>query len=350
MGKFLKKTADMPVGALAATMGAATLSNVWNSLGFVWVRNITMGVALLVWLAFFGKIVFAFKSFRTEYEKVVPCSLYGAFSMLMMILTMWLYQWLPAVAKPLFLCAVFLHAAQILVFTFRNVLRGMLCGTQGITRGITKETFLPCWFVTYNGIMVSTVVGFVHLSGLEKIILYYGIGIYALVIVFMVIRLIRVPVAPQFLHTTPVVLAPVSLCITTYCNVEQTPLAPVIAVLYVMLLLSLIYIIVNIPKYFAVPFNPGFAGLTFPMAIGCVASFRTAAWLGENGFSALSTVIKQISGLQTWLTTGIIAFVLCNFARMALRALQNPTIQNPTIQNTTQNTTQNTMLKGVVSV
>jgi exfoliative toxin A/B len=326
MGKFFRKTAGMPVGALAATMGAATLSNVWNSLGFVWVRNITMGVALLVWLAFFGKIVFAFKSFRAEYEKVVPCSLYGAFSMLLMILTMWLYQWLPAVAKPLFLCAVFLHVAQILVFTFRNVLRGVM-----------KETFLPCWFVTYNGIMVSTVVGFTHLSGLGKIILYYGIGIYALIIVFMVIRLIRVPVAPQFLHTTPVVLAPVSLCLTTYCNVEQRPLGPVIAVLYVMLLLSLIYIIVNMPKYFAVPFNPGFAGLTFPMAIGCVASFRTAAWLGENGFSALSAVIKQISGLQTWLTTGIIAFVLFNFARMGLRALQNSARQN-------------TMLKGVISI
>jgi exfoliative toxin A/B len=236
-------------------------------------------------------------------------SLYGAFFMLLMILSMWLHAWIPDIVKPCFFAAIILHAVHILVFTFRNVLRSL-----------KVETFLPCWFVTYNGIMVSTVVGFTHLPEYGKIILYYGIGIYAVMIVCMGIRLMRSPVPPQFLHTTPVVIAPVSLCLTSYLNVESAPLVGITITLYVLLLLSVLYVLKKLPCYFAVPFNPGFAGLTFPMAIGCVAGLRTAAWLGEN-YKEWASIVRQIAGIQIWLTTAIIAFVLFNFLRMAARSL-----------------------------
>ncbi|MDR2500029.1 MAG: hypothetical protein LBD37_02975 [Treponema sp.] len=312
MKKFWNKASAMPIGALAALMGAATLSNAWNTLGFGWVRAVTMTAAAAVWLLFLGKIIFSPGSFAAEYAKVVPASLYGAFSMLLMILMMWLHQWIPHTARYVFLAAAALHAAQILVFTFRNVLRGFKI-----------ETFLPCWFVTYNGIMVSTVVGPKHLAWAGNIILYYGLAVYALLIVCMVVRLIRASVPPQFLHTTAVVLAPVSLCLTSYLNVEPAPRIAVAFTLYGMLLLSLCYIIVNIPRYFAAAFNPAFAGLTFPMAIGTVASLRTSAWLDGEGFAALGALVKQAAGIQLWLTTGIIAFVLYNFARMGARALKS---------------------------
>jgi exfoliative toxin A/B len=168
--------------------------------------------------------------------------------------------------------------------------------------------------------MVSTVVGFAHLPNYGKIILYYGIGVYAIIIVCMVIRLLRSPVAPQFLHTTPVVIAPVSLCLTSYLNVETAPAPGLIAALYALLLVSVLYVLKKLPRYFAVPFNPGFAGLTFPMAIGCVASLRTAAWLAEK-YREWSPVVRQIAGIQVWITTAIIAFVLFNFLRMAARSL-----------------------------
>ncbi|GHV76648.1 transporter [Spirochaetia bacterium] len=309
MKTFNEKLSGLPIAAVAAFMGAATLSNAWNSLGFPWIRNIIMCAAAVVWILFLCKILFAFKAVKSEYEKTVPMSLYGAFFMLLMILAMWLHTWIPGIAKPVFFVAVALHAIHILVFTFRNVLRG-----------VKIETFLPCWFVTYNGIMVSTVVGFAHLPGFGNIILYYGIAVYAVVIVFMVIRLVRSQVAPQFLHTTPVVIAPVSLCLASYLNVEASPRIDVIIILYVLLLVSVLYVLKKLPRYFAVPFNPGFAGLTFPMAIGCVASLRTSAWLGGN-YGAWGPMVRQIAGVQVWLTTAIIAFVLFNFLRMAARSM-----------------------------
>jgi exfoliative toxin A/B len=309
MKSFREKLAALPIGALAAFMGAATLSNVWNNLGFPWIRNITMCAAAVVWILFLGKIIFTFKAIKAEYEKTVPMSLYGAFFMLLMILCMWLHTWIPNIVKPFFFAAIVLHAIHIFVFTYRNVLRSP-----------KVETFLPCWFVTYNGIMVSTVVGFTQIPQCGKIILYYGIGIYAVVIVCMVIRLLRTPVPAQFLHTTPVVVAPVSLCLTSYLNVESSPQIGMITTLYILLLLSVLYVVKKLPRYFAVPFNPGFAGLTFPMAIGCVAGLRTAAWLGEN-YKGWAPVVRQIAGIQIWLTTAIVAFVIFNFLRMAARSM-----------------------------
>jgi exfoliative toxin A/B len=303
--KLLSKISNMPLGAVAAFMGAATLANAWNLLGFVWVLNITMFCAAAVWLLYLAKIIFYFDSFKDEYAKVVPASLFGAFSTLLMILSIWLYKWLPFM-RYVFFGAIALHAAHILVFTFRNVLHG-----------VKVETFLPCWFVTYNAIMVCTVTGHIHLGAAGKIIVYYGLATYALLIVCLAARLVLRPVPPQFLHTTAVILAPVSLCVTSYINVTVSPKFELVIVLYIMTLLSVLYILVNTPRYFSVPFNPSFSGLTFPMAIGSVASFRVSAFLDERGFDFWSAAARQFGGVQLWITTAFISFVLYNFARLA---------------------------------
>ena len=47
------------------------------------------------------------------------------------------------------------------------------------------DTFVPSWFVTYNGIMVSTVVGGVMNEPLiGKIVVYYGIAVFTVIIPF----------------------------------------------------------------------------------------------------------------------------------------------------------------------
>lgn len=89
---------------------------------------------------------------------------------------------------------------------------------------------------------------------------------------------------PMF-HTQAIVLALCSLCVVSYLNVVSEPIAVVVYVLYLCVLISLLFIIIKLPKFFSFPFYPGFAGLTFPMAIGIVASSRTSAYLA---FYALS--------------------------------------------------------------
>ena len=299
----------MPVPVLPTFVGALTLSNVLSGMGYTWIRHGTMWAATIILLLYIIKIVKFPKTCLKEYQTVVPCSLYAAFTMITMILGSYYFDYIPALGKGLWAAAICIHAVHILIFTYRNVIA---------KRDI--NTFVPSWFVTYNGIMVSCVVGgAMNAAGVLKYIVYYGIAIYFVIVPIMIWRLLKVEVKAPVYHTMAVLLAPCSLCVVSYLNVIPNPNAGLLYVLYGCVLASLLFIIVKLPKFFAFPFTPGFAGMTFPMAIGIVASTKMAGYLTGAGQEALAGVVKQISGIQIYLTTMIIGYVLLNFVIMALR-------------------------------
>lgn len=299
----------MPVPVLPTFVGALTLSNVLSGMGYTWIRHMTMWAATIIILLYIVKIIKFPNTCKKEYEAVVPCSLYAGFTMVIMILGSYYFDYVPALGKGMWAAALAVHAVHICVFTYRNVIK---------KRDI--NTFVPSWFVTYNGIMVSCVVGgAMNAAGILKYVVYYGIAIYFILIPIMIWRLMKVEVKAPVYHTMAVVLAPCSLCVVSYLNVIANPSAAVVYVLYACVLASLLFIIIKLPKFFSFPFAPGFAGMTFPMAIGIVASTKMAGFLTNAGNEAMANVVKQISGIQIYLTAMIIGYVLLNFVIMALK-------------------------------
>ncbi|MCI7596456.1 MAG: TDT family transporter [Lachnospiraceae bacterium] len=299
----------MPVPVLPTFVGALTLSNVYSGMGYPVIRHITMWTATIIFLLYIIKLIKFPGTCKKEYETVVPCSLYAGFTMVLMILGSYYFDYSPALGKGMWTVGLCIHAIHILVFTYRNVIK---------KRDI--NTFVPSWFVTYNGIMVSCVVGgAMNAAGILKYVVYYGIIIYFILIPIMVWRLLTVEVKPPVYHTMAVVLAPCSLCVVSYINVIPEPNQMLLSLLYLCVLASLAFIIIKLPKFFSFPFAPGFAGMTFPMAIGIVASTKMAGYLTAAGNTQLANVITQISGIQVYLTSMIIGYVLLNFLIMALR-------------------------------
>ena len=306
---MMERLERMPVPVLPTFVGALTLSNVYNGMGFEWIRHIMMWTATIIVLLYIVKLVKYPKVCVNEYKNTVPCSLYAAFDMILMILGSYYFAYIPALGKALWMIGILIHACHILIFTYRNVIK---------ERNV--NTFVPSWFVTYNGIMVSCVVGgAMNAAGMLKYIVYYGILIYFIIIPIMIWRLLKVEVKAPVYHTMAVVLAPCSLCIVSYLNVIQNPNPAMVYVLYVCVLASLAFIVFKLPDFFAFQFTPGFAGLTFPMAIGIVASQKMAGYLTAAGNTALAGVVTQISGFQILLTSMIIGYVLVNFGIMALK-------------------------------
>lgn len=303
----MKRLEKMPVPVLPTFVGALTLSNVLSGMGYPWIRHVTMWTATIILLLYIVKIVMYPNVCKKEYETVVPCSLYAAFTMMLMILGSYYFDYVPALGKGIWAVATMIHAVHILIFTYRNVIK---------KRDI--NTFVPSWFVTYNGIMVSCVVGgAMNAAGVLKYIVYYGIIIYFIIIPIMIWRLITVEVKAPVYHTMAVVLAPCSLCVVSYLNVIPNPNQILLYVLYGCVLASLTFIIVKLPKFFAYSFTPGFAGLTFPMAIGIIASTKMAGYLNGIGKEALAGVVTQISGFQIYITCMLVGYVLVNFVIMA---------------------------------
>lgn len=305
----MERLERMPVPVLPTLVGALTLGNVYSGMGFPWVRHLSMWAATIVWLLYVVKIIKFPKTCKKEYETTVPCSLYAGFTMVLMILGSYYFDYVPALGKAMWAAGLAVHAVHIVIFTYLNVVK---------KRDI--NTFVPSWFVTYNGILVSCVVGgAMNAGGILKYVAYYGIIIYLVIIPIMIWRLLKVEVKAPVYHTMAVVLAPCSLCIVSYLNVIKEPNQMIVYFLYACVLASLLFVIVKLPKFFAFPFAPGYAGMTFPMAIGIVASTKMAGYLTGIGNEALANVVKQISGFQTYITTMIIGFVLLNFIMMALK-------------------------------
>jgi exfoliative toxin A/B len=153
-------------------------------------------------------------------------------------------------------------------------------------------------------------------QGMLGVITLYGIIIYLILIPIMIVRMLKVEMKPAVYHTMPVVLAPCSLCVVSLCNVYENPNQALLYFLYFCVLASLIFIVIKLPDFFSFSFTPGFAGLTFPMAIGIVATNKMAAYLASHGSEALAEACRQLSGFQLFLTTVMVGYVLINFTRM----------------------------------
>ncbi len=272
-------------------------------LGFTAVRHLAFWLAMIVLVMYIGKFVTNADVCKTEYSNVIPASLYAGFSMLMMLIGSYIFDVSPAVGKAIWLCGVIIHACHILVFTYRNVVKG-----------VNLDTFMPSWFVTYNGIMVSCVTGGpMNMPGMLKVITWYGIAVFTVIIPFMIWRLAAKPIKDAVFHTQAVVLAPCSLCVVSYLNVIENPNRFVLYYLYAAVIIALVFIIYRLPAFFRYEFTPGYAGLTFPMAIGIVATGKMSGYLDAQGMIGAAGVLKQLQGFQIVLTTGIIIYVLIQF-------------------------------------
>ncbi|MBQ7535360.1 MAG: TDT family transporter [Stomatobaculum sp.] len=306
---MLQRIKNMPVPVLPTFVGTLTLGNVYGGLGFPWFRHLIMAIATVVVIFYILKFIMYPDVCRKEYGQTVPASLYAGFTMCLMILGSFYYEKGLGFGKIIWLIAVIIHIIHILVFTMNNVI---------VKRDI--NTTLPSWFVTYNGLLVSAVTGgAMNMKGMLRAITIYGIIIYLILIPIIVLRLIRVPVKPAVYHTMPVVLAPCSLCVVGVLNTFDAPNPALVTFLYLCVLASLLFIIIKLPDFFSFAFTPGFAGLTFPMAIGTVASTKMAGFLTAQGKEGAAYAVTQLSGLQIFLTSMLVGYVLLNFLRMFLR-------------------------------
>ena len=137
----MKRLQNIPVPLLPTMVGACTLGNVFQGMGYTWIRHITMISATLIIIAYLFKMIMYSDTCKKEYSNTVPASLYAGFTMILMILGSYYFDMNQMMGKGLWFIGLGLHAIHLLVFIWRNVVHG-----------INKDTFVPSWFVTFNGI------------------------------------------------------------------------------------------------------------------------------------------------------------------------------------------------------
>lgn len=313
----MSKLKGLPIGFVGTCVGLATLSNVYNLLGFSWVRHVCMCLAGFAALLGILKVILFFPKVQEEYKSGVLAAMYTTITMNTMLFGTYIAGYNPAIGKAIFLAGVFVHMAMILCYT-----------TYHIIMNFKVEFLLPSYFVTYNGLLVSTVAGINMLPPkLAMGITFYGIGVYVLILIFLIPRIITKPIPANFVQTKTVLLAPCSLCLVSYLNfnnVESLKMYfnPIIAlVLYICVLLTFIYILFNIFKFFENGFTPLFGALTFPMAIGTLAGYRAGAFFTPiEAYKSLGILAANVTGFQLLISSTFMCLVFFNFVKMYLHS------------------------------
>ena len=309
----MKRLEKIPVPVIAAFLSFLTLGNVYGGLGFTWLRYLIMACGTAFIICYIFKIILYFRTCRKEYDQTIPSSLYAAFCMVLMVLGSFYYEMGWGFGRIIWFIAVVLHGLHIIVFTVKHTF-----GKVFLKRDFIN--MMPSWFVTYNGWMVACVTGGkMHAGPVLKIITIYGCIIYLVLLPLMIWRLMKVEIKSAAYHTMAVLLAPCSLCVVSLINVYGTPNDFLLTLMYICVLASLAFILFKLPDFFSFRFYPGFAGLTFPMAIGVVASQKTAGYLAAGGKEGLANAVTQLSGLQIFVTTMLVGYVMLMFLRMFLK-------------------------------
>ena len=97
---------NMPIPVVATMLGAATLSNIYQGLGYDWIRHVTMWASTVVLLFYIAKIVLYPSIVKGEYKNTVPASLYAGITMVTMILCSYYKDWFPGAARVVLIAAV----------------------------------------------------------------------------------------------------------------------------------------------------------------------------------------------------------------------------------------------------
>lgn len=309
---LLKKT---PLPFCGVALGLAALGNLLSTYpSGATIKNVCGALSALILIWLFIKFATNSKAFAEELKNPIMGSIIGTYCMALMILGG--YKWPNAeVGKVIWFVGLILHIILIIYFTKEFVFK------FGIKKVFTS------WYIVYVGIVAMNInCADFGMQEFGKIVFWFGFAsaLVLLVLVtyrYLIIKDFMPPAIPLFCIYT----APVSLCLAGYMN-TFTPPEP--SIIYFMLILSLlIYIIVliNIPRFLAMPFYPSYAAFTFPMVISAIAVKLTTAKFLTSSNPALANTTKMIFTVQTVIATILVAYTLARYIMFIILSKESNT-------------------------
>ena len=297
---LLKKT---PLPFCGVALGLAALGNLLStySNGAI-IKNVcgTIATLILIWL--FIKFVSNFKAFTEELKNPVMGSIIGTYCMALMILGG--YKWPnETIGKVIWFVGLILHIILIIYFTKEFVFK------FGIKKVFTS------WYIVYVGIVAMNInCADFGMQEFGKIVFWFGFAsaLVLLVLVtyrYLIIKDFMPPVIPLFCIYT----APVSLCLAGYMNTFNPPEPSLIYFMLILSLLIYVIVLINIPRFLAMPFYPSYAAFTFPMVISAIAVKLTTAKFLTSANPDLAGITKMIFTVQTWIAAILVAYTLVRY-------------------------------------
>lgn len=187
-------------------------------------------------------------------------------------------------------------------------------------RTFELSRMVPSWFVPPVGLIVAAVAYRGPESGPAYAVtlaaLAFGMVAYAAMLPVMFYRFIfgeQIPVGAM--PTLAILAAPASLSLVGYISLidDPAPLPIILLVGIAVLMTTIVY--VAFIRLLALPFSPGFAAYTFPMAIGATAQFKVSGQFADWGLSpSIVADFHTLAVVELIVATLVIAYVVAGYA------------------------------------
>lgn len=226
------------------------------------------------------------------------------FAMATMVISAALTPALPNTARTLWIVAVIIHFIFLFLFTLHRIKKWDF------------EDMVPSWFVPPIGIIVAcTTLPDTDLQPLGQAIFIFGLINYAIMLPFMLYRLIFLPEVPDAKKPTLAILAaPASLCLAGYFGVYDTPNVLIVATLAGIAVLMTILIYLAFWRLLKLPFSPAYAAFTFPMVISATAMLKIEIWMKQIGAAETDIlIIRSFANLELFIATIVVSYVAMRY-------------------------------------
>lgn len=258
------------------------------------------------------RFVLHFDTLREDLKHPVIGSVAPTFAMAMMVFSHGVSMYWPLGGTVIWLLAITLHVYFLIKFINHR------------RREFSLHHMVPSWFVPPVGIAVAAVAWSGAMGDWTHLIAWlcmaFALACYAVMMPLMFYRLMFRETIPEGAQPTIAILAaPASLTLAAYLRVTMDP-SPLLVIVMLGLAITMTVIVYGAFLHLLrLPFTPGFAAFTFPMAIGATAIYKVeAAFLNWRVPMSLIEQIDLLAEIELSIATVVIAYVAFRYVLFAL--------------------------------
>lgn len=302
-----RKIGKVPTPMAGLALGIASIFWCWENFGSfhgnAQLIGAIIGGALLCMVAF--KFILHPQLLLDDLAHPVVGSVAPTFAMGTMVVSATVDHYSPAIGSALWIGAVVLHLIFLAVFTVHRA------------RDFSLHHMVPSWFVPPIGIIVAAV-SVPNNPVLREVAQYlqnFGMLCYAVMLPMMLYRFIFTHNVPDGSKPTIAIMAaPASLSLAGYLTVMSNPSPVIVALLFGIAVLMTFLIYLAFFHLLRLPFSPGYAAFTFPMAIGATALFKLTNLMRHwNIDPYYVNQVHQLANLELIVASIIIGYVAVRY-------------------------------------
>lgn len=301
----MNKRVPLPITGVMLAFFA--LGNLWQdtSPGFRIFCGLVGGVLGILFLI---RLIKDPNNFKEEMNNPVMASVFGTFSMALMLISVYIKAFLGQVSIGIWYLGIIIHIILIIYFTKKFILK------------LDMTKVFASYYIVYVGIVVASLSSpAFEKQNLGRLFFYFG---FVMMLGFLVLvnyryikyKDIKQPLSPLFIITS----APASLCLAGYIKSFVPPAKAMVLFLLILSQVLFIYSLTKFVKYIRLPFYPSYASFTFPFVITAIGIKMACGFFAKNSMSL--GFLPLLAKIEAIFATIVCLYVLVRFVLNFVKA------------------------------